>query len=245
MNSKGLSSPPLMHWLRHVVAMILLVALDFNQRLRRRLNRAFLRVTMVLLCVMLAAIALSSLTALLRIIDSVKSLVGDAMVGVEASVSMRSAMRETRLDLLHLRLENNLRISAKEVETLQQTSSQLLAEYRTGALEDEDRQNASMIEETFKTYLATLRPLIDEPQPSTEAIERADAAGSRVLDMVERAYEYNRDRLHENAEEATVSAKNALRLSNILWWSFAALMVAILLLYFAYRWLAPPEESDG
>ena len=79
------NSPPRMHWVRHIAAVLLLAGLDINQRLRRRLNRAFLRVTMVLLSVMLAAVALSSLTALLQITESVKSLIGDDMVGVEAT----------------------------------------------------------------------------------------------------------------------------------------------------------------
>lgn len=231
------------HWFRHLGSIALLVSLDINHRLRRRLNRGFLRVTIGLLGILLAAIALSSLTALLDITNNVRALIGDALVGVEASVSMRSAMRETRLDLLHLRLDSNLQISAAEVDRLQVNFTDLLSKYRTGAFEQEDMQTAAAIEQALGAYLVRLRPLVDNPQPSIREIETADTAGAQVLELVERAYEYNRARLHDSAQAASVSAQNALRLSTRLWWGFAVVMSSILLLYLAYRWLALPDEE--
>jgi hypothetical protein len=231
------------YWLRHLGSIALLVSLDINHRLRQRLNRGFLRVTIGLLGILLAAIALSSLTALLNITNSVRALIGDALVGVEASVSMRSAMRETRLDLLHLRLDSNLQISAAEVDRLQVNFTDLLSKYRTGAFEKEDMQTAAAIEQALRAYLTRLRPLVANLQPSIREIETADTAGAQVLELVEQAYEYNRARLHDSAQAASISAQNALSLSTRLWWGFAVVMSSILLLYLAYRWLALPDQE--
>ena len=244
MNSRPYQSLDRRHGFKHVLAMILLTGLNFNRKLRSRLKRAFLRVSMGMLGVVLAIIVLSSLTALLRITSSVKSLISDALVGVEATVSMRSAMRETRIDLLHLRLDSDLRISAHEVTELQQAFSRLLKKYRSGAFENEDLQNADAIEAALRTYIDTLQPLIGNSQPTTIGIETADAAGGRILDLIEQAYEYNRTRLHKSAQEATVAAENALQLSKRLWWGFVVVMVTVLLFYSAYRWLTLPDEND-
>lgn len=231
------------HRFRHFTSTVLLLTLDFNRWFRRRLDRAFLRTLTVLLGLLLAAIVLLSLTALMRITGSVNSLIVDTMVGVESSVSMRSAMRETRLDVLHLRLESNLRISEKEVTTLQRTFGDLLQKYRAGAFEPEDRRTAEAIEREVNAYVAALQPLVENAHPADAQIEAADMEGDKVLDLVEVAYEYNRARLHVSANEANTAARQALLLSKRLWWGFAVITGTMVLIYFAYRWLALPEED--
>lgn len=224
--------------------MVSLAGLDLSQGIKRRLNRAFLQVTMALLSVVLVAMVLSSLSALLQITKNVQSLIGDAMVGVETAMSMRSAIRETRLDLLHLRLENGLRISAREVQILRQNFTRLLADYREGALEDQDKANALQIAVSLDFYATALEPLVDNSQPETKAIEAADEAADVLVDKIERAYEYNRSGLHENARAANVAAKKALQVSIWLCSAFAVIMTAMALIFLIYRWLEPPEERE-
>lgn len=232
-------------WVRHGAALLVLWLLDLHGRLRRLVSQTFWRTTVVLFALLFLAMVASSLLALWQITRSVQSLIGDAMVGLESSVAMRSAVRETQLDLLRLKLESERRLSSGEVEALRLDLARLLQTYRTEVFEPEDEANAQFIERKLEGYLATLRPLVDNPRPETETIKVADTAARELVEAVERAYQFNRARIHQSAEEARTSAERAIHVSKLLWLSLALFVSAVALVYLVYRWLTLPEEGNA
>lgn len=233
------------HWGRHLIALVVLAILDVHQRLRRRIGRNFLRVALGLLSVTLTVIVFSSLLALIQITRSVQSLIGDSMVGLEASVDMRAAVRETQTDLLRLRVDPERKLSADEIDAFRKRMDQLMTNYRTGAFEEADRRNARAIESAMDVYVAALLKLSDSPAVDTQAIQAADDLARQLLADVMTAYQFNRTRVHASADEASNAAGQALRIAKRLGWSFAIFFLGVLLTYFAYRWLALPEEMDA
>jgi hypothetical protein len=223
----------------------MLTLLDLHQRLRNRISRNFLRGTVGVLSSLLVVITFSSLLALIQITHSVQSLIGDSMVGLETSVAMRAAVRETQLDLLRLRLSSVRKLPSAEIEAFHKKMDGFLVSYRTGVFEEADEMNAKAIENGLQDYLTTLVPLSDNPKPDIDFILAADQSAKDLVDVVEHAYQFNRARIHASADEAGGSAKQALRIANRLGWSFGIFIVAIVLVYLAYRWLALPEENDA
>ena len=80
-------------WGRHLIAFAALVGLEGFLRIRRHMNRAFLRPALAILSLGLLVMVLSSLFALGRITRSVESLVGDSLLGAETAVAMRATVR--------------------------------------------------------------------------------------------------------------------------------------------------------
>ena len=229
----------------HSVSLLVLLMLDAYQRLRKVVSRAFLRSVVVLLSLGLLAMVITSLFALRQVTRSVESLVGDAMVGLESSVAMRAAVRETQLDLLRLQLTSERRLTGPGMAEFQANMTKLLQDYRAGIFEGEDAANARRIESNLGNYLAALEPVIDNPRPEPDAIRFADAAARELVDAVETAYQFNRLRVRLSADQAGSSAKHALNISKRLWWSFGIFTIFVALSYLAYRWLALPEENES
>lgn len=219
--------------------------IDLHQKLRNRVSRELLRVAVVIMSAILVAMVFSSVVALIRITRSVQSMIGDSMVGLEASVGMRATVRETQLDLLRLRLNPGRVLTSQEIEAFRGKMTSLVRNYRSGVFEDADEGNSRAIEAGLKLYLGALAPLRDNPQPPLEAILAADQEAKNLVDVVERAYQFNRERIHSSADEAGGAARQALRSANLLGWSFGLFIVCLALIYFAYRWLALPEENDA
>jgi len=232
-------------WLGHLVALLVLLSLDTYKRLRRIISKTFLRMIVGALGSGLLVMVLSSLLALRQITHSVESLVGDSLVGMESSVAMRSAVRETQLDLLRLQLNPDRRLRKAEVDDFNRRLRHLLARYRTGIFETEDEANAQRIERRLAGYLDSLQPIIDAKHPESVAVKVADNAARELVEAVEQAYLYNRQRIHLSADEAGSAARRALQISNRLWWSFALFVFFMLLIYLASRWLALPESQDA
>jgi hypothetical protein len=231
-------------WLGHLAATSMLALIDLHQGLRRRVSRNFLRVGVGILSSILLAIVFSSLLALIQITRSVQSLIGDSMVGLEAAVDMRAAVRETQLELLRLRMASDRKLEPAEIEAFRGNMGTLLASYHNGVLEEADQANARAIETALALYFSALGPLVGVSQPDTAHIQNADEAARRLISAVETAYQFNRARIHDSADEVGNSARQALRIANRLGWSFGIFIAGVLLIYFAYRALALPEESD-
>lgn len=231
--------------IHHAGSLLLLLALDVHQRARRVISRTFLRAAAGLLSVGLLVMTFTSLYALRQVTRSVQSIIGDSMVGMEASVAMRAIVRETQLDLLRLRIASDRRLPVSKVAAFEGRIYTQLRSYRRGVFDVEDEKNARRIEEHLGLYLATLQPIIDDPQPDVVAFTGADEAARELVDAVETAYQFNRHRINVSAAEASDAARRALAISNRLWWSFAGFATIIVLIYLAYRWLALPEGNDG
>jgi hypothetical protein len=223
---------------------MLMLALDAHQALRRLLSRTMLRVTAIMLAVGLLLMVFSSLFALRQITHSVESLMVDSMVGLESAVAMRSAVRESQLQVLRGQANNNHRLLKAEVETFAQEFEELLGEYRAGLFDGQDERNVSIIERKFTDYQQALLPLVDIASPSSEAFGEADQAARSLIDAVEQAYQFNRAKVRTLAQDASDTAGRALQTSNRLWGSLGAFAMCFLLIYLAYRWLALPETAN-
>jgi hypothetical protein len=230
---------------RHLLSMLVLSMLDAHRKIRRMISRTLLRAVLGALALGLLAMVFSSLFALRQVTRSVKSLVGDSMIGVESAVSMRSAVRETQLQLLRMQTRPDRRLPASEVDAFRKKMTELLASYRAGIYEAEDEANVRRIEQRLFDYLRTLQPIVAQPQPQASESEVADQAARELVDAVETAYQFNRIRIHASADEAGNAAERALAVSNRLWWSFGLFALLTLVIYFSYRWLALPEEGNG
>ena len=233
------------YWFRHCAASGVLTVLVLHQRLRTRVSRNYLRVVMFILSALLLATVFSSVVALFRITQSVQSLIHDSMVGLEASVGMRASVRETQLDLLRLRLNPDRVLTSVEIEEFRGKMESLMRNYRSGVLEGADEGNSRAIENGLELYIGALASLRDTPQPPLEVILAADLEAKNLVDVVERAYQFNRERIHSSADEVGGAARQALRSANLLGWSCGLIIACLTLVYFVYRWLALPEESDA
>jgi hypothetical protein len=232
------------YWLRHCLSLLVLLAVDMHRRSRRLVTLSALRVLAGLLGLLLFTMVISSLYALRQVTRSVESLIGDSMVGLESSVAMRAAVRETQLDLLRLQLMRDRRLQAAEVDALKVKVRGLLRDYRSGVFEPEDEINAERIEARLDNYLQALQSFVDVHQPLSENIAVADEAARRLVEAVETAYQFNRRRIHASADEAASVAQQALGVSNRLGWSLAAFIAFGIIAYGAFRWLAPPTDID-
>jgi hypothetical protein len=230
---------------RHLTASGVLAVLDLHQRLRSRVSRNFLRVAMFGLSGILIATVFSSVIALVRITQSVQSLIGDSMVGLESAVGMRATVRESQLELLRLRLNPDRKLTSQEIDTFQDKMRALIGKYPRGIIEGMELSYSSAIENGLERYLAALDSLRNNSQPSLEAVLAADQEAKNLVDVVERAYQFNRERIHARADEAGGAARQALSNANLLGWGCALIIVCLALVYFVYRWLALPEESDA
>jgi hypothetical protein len=232
-------------WARHLVVVGVLGLLDLHKALRRQLSRDFLRVVGLVLATILAIVVLFSLGALVQITRSIQSLITDSMVGLEASVDMRATVRSSQIDLLSIPTTTGKKMSADDVKGFLNNMNRLMVDYRTGIFDEVDRANADAIQGALDLYMLSLVPLLDKVNPGVAEIRSADQAARNLIEAVEDAYQFNRDRVHASADEAGGAARKALLIANRLGWSFGVFLVGIGCLYFAYRWLAMPEDKNA
>jgi hypothetical protein len=199
-------------------------------------------VTIVTLVLAMLVVAAGSLNALMSITGAVESLLGDAMAGIESTVSMRVAIRETRVDLLQVGQGADHFITAEEVAKLRKTLPELVRRYRDAAFTAEDVQNARAIGEAGRIYCERLDQLVNVRDPDGIATAAADTAVRLLIDQIETGYEYNRERLHEKAAGVREAAHSAIRLSQWLWWIFATVIGFLFAIYCVNRWLVLPDE---
>jgi len=228
---------------RHTASVLLMLALDIHQRLRQLVSRTFLSVALAVISVSLLAMVVSGLLALRQVTHSVESLIDDAMVGLEASVAMRATVREVQLDLFRVQLRQDQQLSDSKWATFENRMQNLLEYYRTGSFDPEDEANAQRIEQRLVIFRQDLHPAIDRLNPSVELVRAADKSARELVDAVEMAYQFNRQRVHVSAEQASAAARRTLTIYYRLWWSFGIFTVLIAIIYFAYRWLAFPDDA--
>jgi hypothetical protein len=228
-----------------MAALSVLLLLDGHRKMRRLFSRAFLLAVVSILTGGLLVMVVSSLLALRQVTRSVESLIGGSMARLEMSVSMRSSVRETQLDLLRLRVGQGQRLDTTEARRFEKTITDLLHSYRAGIREEADNANADRIASRLGIYMAALQPIAAASTPATEAIRGADDAARELVEAVEAAYQFNREKVHQRAAEAGDAARLALQISNRLWWSFGVFALLIAIIYATYRWLALPEEQDA
>lgn len=225
--------------------MLALLMLDVHRSMRRMISRSFLRLLLGVLSLGLLAMVISSFYALQQVSRSMESLVGDSMIGVEAAVSMRAAVRETQIELLRIQITRGGHLPAADIAVLGNKMSELLRNYRVGVFVPEDEANAVRIEQRLALYIKSLQPISQEAQPVAADARAADQAAKELVDAIESAYQFNRIRIHTSADEVSNAVERALTISNRLLWSFALFAVLALLIYLAYRWAALPEEGNG
>ncbi len=229
--------------LTRITALAVLVTLDAHQKVRRASSRTFLRVMTGVLAVGLVSIILSSLFALRQIATSVDSLIGDSMTGLESSVTMRSAVRETQLDLLRLRFASGKGLSSTEVKEFEKKITTLLRDYQENIYDSRDQINVRRIERRLTEYTAALAHVTEQTGGDAMAIKAADEAARSLIEAVELAYQFNLERVHQSANDARIAARQALHIFNRLLWSFVLFTVFVLLIYVAYRLLALPDAG--
>lgn len=230
---------------RHQGALVILVLLDGHRKLRRLFNRTFLLVVASILTAGLLVMVISSLLALRQVTRSVESLIGGSMARLEAAVAMRALVRETQLDLLRLRVGQGEKLDEAEAARFEAAVREILGSYRTDIRDEEEVANANRIAQRLGVYMAALTPLVTAGKPAADAIGGADDAARELVEAVESAYQFNREKVRQRAGEAKAAAHLALKISNRLWWSFGVFSLLIALTYAAYRWLALPEEQDA
>ncbi len=231
--------------IRHIVALILLSGLDAQQDVRTVLKRTFPRFAFGLLTSVLLVMVAFSLWSLSQVTHSVRSMLSDAMVGVEATVGLRAAVREVQISLIQGRLEQDHMVTSEEVAQLRRKFDPLMKKYRSGVFEAEDEANAETIEACAKIYLEKLTPILDKKNPDVELVKQVQKAAIELVNAIDSAHEFNQTRMKENAEEARASAQDAIRISSLLWAGFGAFVVILMGFFFGTRWLALPKETHG
>lgn len=229
---------------RHIAAILILLGLDIHQKLRRTGSRTFLRATTGALSLSLLLMVIIGLVALRQVSRSVESLVEDSMIGVESSIAMRAVVRKTQVGLLRMQSEKDRRLTLEEMHALKTSMAELLRDYRKGVYSETDELNALKIEAKLSDYMQALQPIIENPNPEYTDMLSSEQAVRSLFDAIETAYQFNRQRIHSSAADARNSAKQALRIAYFLTWGFIAFIGTIILVYFAYRWLALPEELE-
>ncbi len=231
-------------WLWQPLSMLLLATIDLHRWLRRAISRAFLRVVLVVLVAGMVLMVFSSMLALRSVTLSVRNLIDDSLVGLESAVALRSAVRESHLEVLRLNPEGEQGLSENALQVLETNASEQLSRFLEAASEQQDKVSADLIQDRLAAYLAVFRELVGRA-PNRQIISKADVAAKNLTAAIDEVYQSNRSRVRNSVQEAGGAARAALNISTRLWWSFAIAALCCVVIALAYRWLALPENFDG
>jgi len=218
-----------------LVCVPLTIAIDFVFWLRSRLYRSLFAMLSILLIGALAIVMSAALISLRNISTTIKFLEVDALVGVDSSSTMKTIVRDSRLQALRYELSRHDPITEGEVDKWADGFHAQLEIYRSGVFVKEDAENADRVSVSSTRYIELLRAMAKATSPDRQRFEEIDRSADQVAADLNGAYEFNRRRTKLKADEALDAASDALRTSDRLWVAVGVLFLLSIGVVFVYR----------